>query len=87
VGLPTTSQYSSKVSPVSLVSDRGDFTKPAVGGGGLEGQRVQNKESKCGMERQENERLNQKESAKNRQEGKKKFKKKEKKHNRQLISK
>ncbi|CAB1331688.1 unnamed protein product [Coregonus sp. 'balchen'] len=30
VGLPTTSQYSSKVSPVSLVSDRGDFTKPAM---------------------------------------------------------
>lgn len=30
VGLPTTSQYNSKVSPVSLVSDRGDFTKPAV---------------------------------------------------------
>lgn len=31
VGFPTTSQYSSKVSPVSLVSDRGDFTKPADG--------------------------------------------------------
>ncbi|TNN43871.1 hypothetical protein EYF80_045925 [Liparis tanakae] len=29
VGLPTTSQYSSKVSPVSLVSDIGDFTNPA----------------------------------------------------------
>lgn len=42
VGLPTTSQYSSKVSPVSLVSERGDFTKPAgAGGGRLRGQRVQ----------------------------------------------
>lgn len=29
VGLPTTSQYSSKVSPVCFVSDIGDFTKPA----------------------------------------------------------
>lgn len=29
VGLPTTSQYSSKASPVSLVSDIGDFTNPA----------------------------------------------------------
>lgn len=29
MGLPTTSQYSSKVSPVSFVSDMGDFTNPA----------------------------------------------------------
>lgn len=27
--MPTTSQYSSKVSPVSFVSDIGDFTNPA----------------------------------------------------------
>lgn len=40
VGLPTTSQYSSKVSPVSWVLDKGDFTKPA-GGGGLKRQDVQ----------------------------------------------
>ncbi len=31
VGFPTTSQYSSNVSPVSLVSERGDFTNPAEG--------------------------------------------------------
>lgn len=31
VGFPTISQYSSKVSPVSLVSERGDFTNPAEG--------------------------------------------------------
>ena len=33
VGLPTTSQYSSKASPVSLVSDMGDLTNPARGRG------------------------------------------------------
>jgi len=33
VGFPTTSQYSSKASPVSLVSDMGDLTNPARGRG------------------------------------------------------
>lgn len=33
MGLPTTSQYSSKASPVSLVSDMGDLTNPARGRG------------------------------------------------------
>ncbi|TNN81970.1 hypothetical protein EYF80_007616 [Liparis tanakae] len=40
VGFPTTSQYSSKVSPVCLVSENGDFTKPASGGGGGLGRSV-----------------------------------------------
>lgn len=33
MGFPTTSQYSSKASPVSLVSDMGDLTNPARGRG------------------------------------------------------
>lgn len=46
VGFPTTSQQSSKVSPVSLVSDIGDFTNPAVKGNCKRGIREAHK---CGM--------------------------------------
>lgn len=66
MGLPTTSQYSSKASPVSLVSDMGDLTNPARGRGSrnaVTGQSEKKKKESTGVnnlkERKEKKKANE----------------------------